>query len=187
MPLIVADAPVPEFGESTSLPTQTSAQGGPAGADSAAMGHWVGRRIGPYRIQKLLGRGGMGAVFLANRDDDQFRKSVAVKLLRFDTDDPAVLARFRNERQILAALDHPNIAALYDGGSTDEGLPYIVMEYVDGQPVNSYCTSHALPIAARLRLFRQICDAVEYAHQKLIVHREQLEFSQRVLLGLSTR
>jgi serine/threonine protein kinase len=99
-----------------------------------------------------------GPVFLAVRGDDQFRKNVAVKLLRFDTDDPAVRARFRNERQILAALDHPNIAALYDGGSTEEGLPYIVMQQ--------------LSIPARLRLFRQICDAVQYAHQKLIVHRD---------------
>ena len=114
----------------------------------------------------------MGAVFLANRDDDQFRKSVAVKILRFHTDDPAALARFRNERQILAALDHPNIAALYDGGSTEDGLPYIVMEYVAGQSLNSYCESQGLSIPARLRLFRQICDAVQYAHQKLIVHRD---------------
>jgi eukaryotic-like serine/threonine-protein kinase len=128
--------------------------------------------VGAYRIQKLLGRGGMGAVFLANRDDDQFRKNVALKLLRFETDDPAVLARFRNERQILAALDHPNIAALYDGGSTDDGLPYIVMEYVDGQPMKEYCEARGLPVAERLRLFRQICDAVQYAHQKLIVHRD---------------
>jgi serine/threonine protein kinase len=132
----------------------------------------VGRRIGPYRIQKLLGRGGMGAVFLANRDDDQFRKSVAVKLLRFETGDPASLARFRNERQILATLDHPNIAALYDGGSTEDGLPYIVMEYVAGQPLDTYCNSEKLSIPARLRLFRQVCDAVQYAHQKLIVHRD---------------
>jgi serine/threonine protein kinase len=83
-----------------------------------------------------------------------------------------VLARFRNERQILAALDHPHIAALYDGGSTEEGLPYIVMEYVAGQPLNQYCDSHGLSLATKLRLFRQICDAVQYAHQKLIVHRD---------------
>ncbi len=136
------------------------------------MAPWIGRRVGPYRIQKLLGRGGMGAVFLAIRDDDQFRKSVALKLLRFDTGDPAVLARFRNERQILAALDHPNIAALYDGGSTEEGLPYIVMEYVAGETVTAYCQKRRLPIPERLQIFCQICDAVQYAHQKLIVHRD---------------
>jgi hypothetical protein len=114
----------------------------------------------------------MGAVFLANRDDDQFRKIVALKLLRFETDEPAVLARFRNERQILAALDHPNIAALYDGGSTEEGLPYLVMEYVAGDTLTEYCESHKLPVNERLRLFRRVCDAVQYAHQKLIVHRD---------------
>jgi serine/threonine protein kinase len=134
--------------------------------------NWIGRRVGPYRIQKLLGRGGMGAVFLANRDDDQFRKNVALKLLRFDTDDAAILARFRNERQILAALDHPNIAALYDGGSTEEGLPYIVMEYVVGETITAYGESQHLSITARLRIFSQVCDAVQYAHQKLIVHRD---------------
>ena len=136
------------------------------------MNHWIGRRVGPYRIQKLLGRGGMGAVFLANRDDDQFRKNVALKLLRFDTDDPTILARFRNERQILAALDHPNIAALYDGGSTEEGLPYIVMEFVVGETVTGYCESQHLSIPGRLQIFCQVCDAVQYAHQKLIVHRD---------------
>lgn len=136
------------------------------------MNQWIGRHVGPYRIQKLLGRGGMGAVFLAIRDDDQFRKSVALKLLRFDADDPTLLARFRNERQILAALDHPNIAALYDGGSTDERLPYIVMEYVAGEMLTEYCRSHKLSIAERLWIFCKICDAVQCAHQKLIVHRD---------------
>ena len=144
----------------------------PQDPDQPKLDHWIGRRIGPYKIQKLLGRGGMGAVFLAGRDDDQFRKSVALKILRFETDDPATLARFRNERQILAALDHPNIAALYDGGTTDEGLPYIVMEYVVGESLTAYCESHQLPIAERLLIFRQVCDAVQYARQKLIVHRD---------------
>jgi tetratricopeptide (TPR) repeat protein len=136
------------------------------------MNQWIGRHVGPYRIQKLLGRGGMGAVFLAIRDDDQFRKSVALKLLRFDADDPALLARFRNERQILAALNHPNIAALYDGGSTAEGLPYIVMEYVAGEMLTEYCQAHKLSIPDRLRIFCKICDGVQSAHQKLIVHRD---------------
>lgn len=167
--------PSPEFEPGTALPTETShaaVSPGAAAASDPRPGQWVGRHVGPYRIQKLLGRGGMGAVFLANRDDDQFRKTVALKLLRFETDDPAVLARFRNERQILAALDHPNIAALYDGGSTQEGLPYLVMEYVAGDTLTAYCESHKLSIADRLRLFRQVCDAVQYAHQKLIVHRD---------------
>lgn len=164
-----------ESDPNTYLPTETSApadSGSKAEVRERQMNHWLGRHVGPYRVQKVLGRGGMGAVFLAVRDDDQFRKNVALKLLRFDADDPALAARFRNERQILAALDHPNIAVLYDGGSTDEGLPYLVMEYVDGQMVTEYCRSQDLSIAARLQIFIRICDAVQYAHQKLIVHRD---------------
>lgn len=156
-------------------PTETTAPGAsshPRGTDASQASQWIGHRVGPYRVQKLLGRGGMGAVFLAVRDDDQFRKSVALKLLRFDAEDPALVARFRNERQILAALDHPNIAALYDGGTTEKGLPYIVMEYVAGETVTQYCQSRKLSIADRLRIFCKICDAVQYAHQKLIVHRD---------------
>jgi serine/threonine protein kinase len=154
------------------LPTQTGVPGEATVAKQpSTLSQWIGRRVGPYRIQKLLGRGGMGAVFLAARDDE-FRKSVAIKILRLDPDDPAVLARFRTERQILAALDHPNIAALYDGGSTEEGLPYIVMEYVAAQPIDAYCEAKDLSIASRLRLFRVVCGAVQYAHQKLIVHRD---------------
>jgi serine/threonine protein kinase len=168
--------PSPEFEPGTVFPTETShaakSPGAPADANEPRLAHWIARRVGPYRIQELLSRGGMGAVFLANRDDDQFRKIVALKLLRFETDEPAVLARFRNERQILAALDHPNIAALYDGGSTEEGLPYIVMEYVAGDMLTAYCESRGLPLPDRLRLFRQVCDAVQYAHQRLIVHRD---------------
>jgi eukaryotic-like serine/threonine-protein kinase len=135
-------------------------------------GQWIGQRFGHYRIVKLLGRGGMGAVFLANRDDDEFRKYVAIKLLRFGTGDAGALARFRNERQILAALDHPNIASLHDGGTTDDGVPYIVMEYVAGRNLLDYCESKKLSVNAKLQLFRQVCDAVQYAHQKLIVHRD---------------
>jgi len=168
----MTDPPSPDFGSSPTFPTDTTAGGDSPSTPQPSLHQWVGRRLGPYRIQKLLGRGGMGAVFLANRDDDQFRKAVALKILRFETDDPAILARFRNERQILAALDHPNIAALYDGGSTEDGLPYIVMEYVSGRHLLHYCDSQKLSIPARLRLFRQICDAVQYAHQKLIVHRD---------------
>jgi serine/threonine protein kinase len=169
---MMPDPPSPDFGSSPTFPTDTTAGGDSPSTPQPSLNQWVGRRLGPYRIQKLLGRGGMGAVFLASRDDDQFRKHVALKLLRFETDDPAVLARFRNERQILAALDHPNIAVLHDGGSTEDGLPYIVMEYVPGHHLLNYCESKKLPIPARLRLFRQVCDAVQYAHQKLIVHRD---------------
>jgi serine/threonine protein kinase/tetratricopeptide (TPR) repeat protein len=168
----VPDSPRGDLPPSTAFPTQTSAQAASTGHPEPQPEQWVGRRVGTYRISKLLGRGGMGAVYLANRDDDQFRKNVALKLLRFGTDEPGALARFRNERQILAALDHPHIAALYDGGTTDEGMPYIVMEYVDGQPLNEYCTSHQVSIQDKLVLFRSVCDAVQYAHQKLVVHRD---------------
>jgi serine/threonine protein kinase/tetratricopeptide (TPR) repeat protein len=168
---MVSNPPPPDGHTETTAATFRSGEY-TAGGAPPGLARWVGRRVGPYRLQKLIGEGGMGAVFLANRDDDQFRKNVALKLLRFETDQPAALARFRNERQILAALSHPNIAALYDGGSTEDGLPYIVMEYVIGDPLSAYSDSRALSTPDRLRLFRQVCDAVQYAHQRLIVHRD---------------
>jgi len=133
---------------------------------------WTGRRMGPYRIVRLLGRGGMGAVYLAIRDDDQFRKEVAIKTLKFEAGDRVAQSRFRQERQILAHLEHPNIARLLDGGTTAEGTPYIVLEYVAGVPITTYCEERKLSIEHRLRLFRQVCEAVQYAHQNLIVHRD---------------
>jgi tRNA A-37 threonylcarbamoyl transferase component Bud32 len=133
---------------------------------------WTGRRVGPYRILRTIGTGGMGAVFLAIRDDDQFRKEVAIKTLKFEAVDRATLTRFRHERQILAGLEHPNIARLLDGGANEQGTPYLVMEYVAGIPITDYCGSRQLTIEGRLRLFRQVCAPVQYAHQKLIVHRD---------------
>jgi serine/threonine-protein kinase len=135
-------------------------------------GSFVGREIGPYRITREIGRGGLGAVYLAARADDEYRKEVAIKLIRrgLDTDD--ILQRFRNERQILAQLDHPNIAHLLDGGTTQDGLPYFVMEYVQGEPIDRYCTERRLSIADRLKLFRKVCAAVTYAHQNLVIHRD---------------
>jgi non-specific serine/threonine protein kinase/serine/threonine-protein kinase len=131
-----------------------------------------GRQIGAYKIIRELGRGGLGAVYLAARADDEYRKEVAIKLVRrgLDTDD--ILRRFRNERQILAQLDHPNVARLIDGGTTDDGLPYFVMEYVKGEPIGAYCNAHALTTADRLNLFRKVCAAVTYAHQNLVIHRD---------------
>ncbi|HEV3409601.1 MAG TPA: protein kinase, partial [Chthoniobacterales bacterium] len=119
-----------------------------------------------------IGRGGLGAVYLAARADDEYRKEVALKLIRrgLDTDD--ILRRFRTERQILAQLDHPNIARLLDGGTTDDGLPYFAMEYVRGEPINTYCDLHRLKLSERLELFRKVCAAVTYAHQNLVVHRD---------------
>jgi serine/threonine protein kinase/tetratricopeptide (TPR) repeat protein len=131
------------------------------------------RRIGPYMILRELGSGGMGTVYEAARDDEQFRQRVAVKLIRRGLDsDPDILRRFHNERQILASLNHPNIARLFDGGTTGDGRPYFAMEYVDGLPVDEYCEGAGLDTSARLRLFREVCAAVAYAHQNLVVHRD---------------
>jgi non-specific serine/threonine protein kinase/serine/threonine-protein kinase len=132
----------------------------------------VGRRIGAYNILEEIGRGGMGEVYRAVRADGQFKKAVAIKLVRGGADTAAVLNRFRNERQILASLDHPNIARLLDGGTSDEGIPYLVMELVEGTPLDTYCDSGRLSITQRLRLFRQVCAAVQYAHQRLVIHRD---------------
>ena len=131
-----------------------------------------GERLGPYRILRLLGRGGMGAVFQAERDDEQFRMTVAIKLVRPNLLTPEMLARFKTERQILASLDHPNIAHLLDGGTTANGTPYVVIEYIDGEPITDYSRRHDLSIRERIRLFRKVCSAVHYAHQSLIVHRD---------------
>jgi non-specific serine/threonine protein kinase/serine/threonine-protein kinase len=132
----------------------------------------VGRSIGAYRIIDVLGHGGMGDVYLAVRADDEYQKRVAIKVVQHDLGNAEILRRFRNERQILAGLDHPNIARLLDGGTTSDGMPYVVMEYVQGEPIDRYCENHRLSIEERLRLFREVCAAVHYAHQNLIVHRD---------------
>ena len=133
---------------------------------------WRGRRIGAYELLTFLGRGGMGEVWRARRADAEYEKEVAVKLVRVGYASEFVLQRFRAERQILATLEHPNIARLIDGGVVADGQPYLVMELVDGSPIDEYCESRALPIAERLRLFREVCAAVSYAHQRLVVHRD---------------
>jgi eukaryotic-like serine/threonine-protein kinase len=132
----------------------------------------IGRRLGSYRIEREIGRGGMGAVYEASRADNEFNKRAAIKLVKRGMDTDFILRRFRKERQILAALDHPHIAGLLDGGTTEDGLPYFVMEFIEGHPLYSYCDSHQLNIIDRLKLFRAICDAVHYAHQKQVVHRD---------------
>jgi tRNA A-37 threonylcarbamoyl transferase component Bud32 len=132
----------------------------------------VGRRIGQFRLTEKLGEGGMGAVYLAQRDDAQFTHRVAIKILSRAIDSPEAVARFRDERQILAALEHRNIVRLHDGGSTDDGRPYLVMEYIEGKTITKYADHHALSIRARIELLRQVCAALQYAHQKLIVHRD---------------
>ncbi len=129
-------------------------------------------RIGPYRIVREVGRGGMGVVYLAQRDDGQFEQDVALKVVRQGMDTDEVRQRFVFERQVLAKLQHPGIANLLDGGIDDEGRPYFALEYIDGQPLFDYCDDQALSVDQRLRIFLRVCDAVQYAHQALIVHRD---------------
>ena len=132
----------------------------------------IGQRIGPYEIVREIGRGGMGAVYQAVRIDDQYIRSVAIKFIAHGMDTSDALARFRTERQILATLQHPNIAGLLDGGTTADGRPYIVMEYIEGEPLLDYCRKRNLSVHDRLGLFCSLCSAVHHAHQMLVIHRD---------------
>lgn len=132
----------------------------------------VGRRLGPFRVTRLVGRGGMGAVYEAERADDTFRQRVAIKTVWRGADSEVLLQRFRSERQILAALQHANIAQLLDGGATEEGTPWLAMEFIEGTPIDVWCDAHSLSINQRLDLFRQVCAGVSHAHQRLVVHRD---------------
>jgi serine/threonine protein kinase len=133
---------------------------------------FTGRRIGVYRVIREIGRGGMGVVFEAVRDDDEFQKRVALKVAARAAFAPEFLSRFRHERQILARLEHPHVARLLDGGTTDEGVPFFAMEYVEGVPIHRYAIDHDLSVEERIGLVLQVCDAVEYAHQNLVIHRD---------------
>ncbi len=139
--------------------------------NSEALGR-VGERIGQYKIVGEIGAGGMGIVYLAERADGAFEQRVALKLIKRGMDSTAILRRFFNERQILASLDHPNIARLIDGGTTEDGLPFIVMEYIDGETILGYAAKSNLTINERLDLFRKVCSAVSFAHSNLVVHRD---------------
>ena len=147
-------------------------------AQNAASTFWQegpprgGERVGAYVIVRELGRGGMGTVFLAERADGQFEKQVAIKILNRGADTAEILRRFRAERQILAKLDHPNIARLLDAGTTDDGLPYFIMDYIVGAPVTRFAVAQKLSTRQRLELFLKICAAVEFAHRNLVVHRD---------------
>jgi serine/threonine protein kinase len=132
----------------------------------------LGQRVGPYRVLSEIGRGGMGTVYRAIRDDDAFRKEVALKIVQGGLGSEYQRERFRQERQILATLDHPGVARLLDGGATEDGRPYLVMELVAGEPIDVYCARRGLAVRERLALFRQVCAAVQYAHQNLVVHRD---------------
>ena len=160
---IFLDRPVAKTSETTEVmpPTFTRKSAEPAT-----------RRLGVYRLLHKVGEGGMSAVFLAVRDDDAYRRRVVIKVIRPGMETEHVAQRFRVERQILASLDHPNIAKLYDGGTTDRGLPYFVMEYIDGVPIDVFCDQNELSIEQRLDLFSKVCAAVGYAHRNLVVHRD---------------
>lgn len=133
---------------------------------------WEGRRVGAYQIVRKIGRGGMGAVFLAERVGDEFQQQVALKVVRRSLADPALSRRFRRERQILASLNHPNIAHLIDGGVSEDGEPFFAMEYVEGTRIDDYCDEHDLTTEQRLKIFLSVCSGVIYAHRHLVVHRD---------------
>ncbi len=145
---------------------------GPVPAPEEAADPFEGRALGVYVIERRIGHGGMGTVYLAHRADHHFEQRVAIKMLRRGMDSELLVQRFRHERQILASLDHPHIARLFDGGSTEEGLPYFVMELVDGVPIDRYADEHRLSTPDRLRLCLKIVDAVQHAHERQIVHRD---------------
>jgi len=139
---------------------------------AAPLGNRAGRRLGVYQILEEIGHGGMGEVYRACRVDGQYEQQVAVKMVRGGYDTRLILERFRHERQILATLDHPNIARLLDGGTSEDGIPYLVMELIEGEPIDQFCEKHKLSISERLTLFLQVCAAVQYAHGHLVVHRD---------------
>ncbi|MCB1033800.1 MAG: serine/threonine protein kinase, partial [Acidobacteria bacterium] len=134
------------------------------------------RRIGAYLVEQELGRGGMGTVYLGRRDDPEYRHPVALKVVAraggSEAASEEISRRFDDERRILTRLDHPNIARILDGGTTEDGQPYFVMEYIEGLPIDRYCDAQRLTLAQRLELFRKVCAAVHFAHQNLVVHRD---------------
>lgn len=141
-------------------------------SEATPTGSLAGHRFGAYEVLHKIGQGGMSTVYAAARVDQQFQKLVAIKIVRAGVDFAEIVRRFRHERQLLAGLEHPNIARLLDGGVTEDGLPYLVMEYVEGVPIDRYADTHKLSLAERLVLFRAVCSAVQYAHQNLVVHRD---------------
>jgi serine/threonine protein kinase len=132
--------------------------------------YWAGRHLGPYQIVREIGRGGMGTVYLAERADGQYQKRVAIKLLNPQFGDRHFLRRFLRERQVLAGLEHPNLVRLLDGGATEDGLPYLVLEHVEGVRIDAWCETRKPPVRDFLRLFRNVCAAVEYAHRQGVIH-----------------
>ena len=162
-----------ESEKSTAAPSIREHIAGAAKATAKALERsHLARPVGPYRLLREIGRGGMGTVYLAERADGQFEKQVAVKMVQPGMDTEFILARFRRERRVLARFDHPNIGRLLDGGTASDGIPYFVMEYVDGDWITRYCDSKTLTVEERLRLFLLVCSAVHYAHLQFVVHRD---------------
>ena len=175
--LLSSDAEVGDGAAGSLLEKPVMANAGGAGAGAAVaparnIDPMIGRAIGPYRVIREIGRGGMGFVYLAQRADDQFRRQVALKIVNPALVDRHTMSRFENERQTLASLDHPNIIKLLDGGTTEDGMPWLVMDYMEGETIERYCETHRLGIPERLSLFRTVCGAVHYAHQNLVIHRD---------------
>ena len=167
--LLAAEADVAQL---QSMPPEQALQALQALQAHLGEQNWSGRRIGPWRITSLIARGGMGEVYRAERADGQFEQQVAIKLLRSGFDREWLVSRFAVERQIVARLDHPNLARVLDGGTTDDGMPYFVMELVEGEPIDRYCQRLQLGVPERLALFRTVCQVVGYAHSKGVVHRD---------------
>jgi serine/threonine protein kinase/tetratricopeptide (TPR) repeat protein len=163
--------------ESPNGPTGGSAEG-PSPFDSGEFfapmtrGPVAPKSVGPYEIVRTIGKGGMGVVYLARRTDGQIRQDVALKLARVDVDSEEYIRRFKQEREVLYALNHPNIARVLDGGTTEDGQPYFVMEYVEGERIDRYCDEHRLTTEDRLRLFAKVCSAIRHCHQNMVVHRD---------------
>jgi len=164
---LLAHADAPSFLEEPALDQLDASSLGASDADTR-----IGQSIGAFEITELIAEGGMGAVYKGRRADEAFEQIVAIKVVKPGFDRGGLLARFLQERQTLAALDHPHIAHLLDGGETADGQPYLVMEYIDGQPLHSWCAEHKPSVAQCLELFRQICRGVEHAHRNLVVHRD---------------
>ncbi|HRH43592.1 MAG TPA: serine/threonine-protein kinase [Pyrinomonadaceae bacterium] len=171
--MLKADAEADDFIESPIVEnTAISLIKGLETAEVPNTQNFIDQKIGVYRLKKEIGRGGMGAVYLAEREDGEFRQKVAIKLIKRGMDSDFIIQRFRHERQILAQMKHPNVAHLFDGGTTEAGLPYFVMEYIEGKTLYNYCDDNKLNLDERLQIFQKVCSAVEYAHEKQIIHRD---------------
>ncbi len=173
--LLAADASAGDFLDNESGRRQLAVLAAEVARDAAAgslADPKLGRRVGAYRLTERIGAGGMGAVYLAERTDGDFAQRVAVKLVKRGLDSEELLLRFRRERRLLAQLEHPHIGRLIDGGTLDDGQPYLVMEHVDGEPIDTYCQGRDVPLRDRLALFLEVCAAVDHAHRQLVVHRD---------------